>query len=157
MDYYSEISPWLVQFQKLFHRMKVVPESGRNQASKFELQTRNLDISYIQWYNVTCIMKLSSGVRIWLQVTHHFSGHANIFTVTADIWFLITARCFILNDNFKKKNSIKRVTDGPFVTARMYEIYPKMAQNCCDRDRTTWLDMHLNFKWPKYLFPFRFE
>ena len=29
-----------------------------------------------------------------------------------------------------------------------------MAQNCCDRDRTTWLDMHSNFKMAQIFFPF---
>ena len=28
----------------------------------------------------------------------------------------------------------------------LYEVYLKMAQNCFDRDRATWLDMHSNFK-----------
>ena len=33
-----------------------------------------------------------------------------------------------------------------------YDIYLKMAQNCCDRDRTTWLDMHSNFKMAQIFF-----
>ena len=36
----------------------------------------------------------------------------------------------------------------------IYEIYPKMAPNCCDRDRTTWPDMHSNFKMAQIFFPF---
>ena len=27
-----------------------------------------------------------------------------------------------------------------------YEVYLKMAQNCCERDRVTCLDMHSDFK-----------
>ena len=29
-----------------------------------------------------------------------------------------------------------------------------MAQNCCDRDRVTWPDMHSNFKMAQIFFPF---
>ena len=29
-----------------------------------------------------------------------------------------------------------------------------MAKNCCDRDRTTWLDMHSSFKMAQIFFPF---
>ena len=35
-----------------------------------------------------------------------------------------------------------------------YEIYLKMAQNWCDRDRATWLDMHSNLKMAQKFFPF---
>ena len=35
---------------------------------------------------------------------------------------------------------------GPLSGTLQYEVYLKMAQNCCDRDRITWLDMHSNFK-----------
>ena len=35
-----------------------------------------------------------------------------------------------------------------------YEVYLKMAQNCCDRDRVTWLDMHSNFKMAQIFFHF---
>ena len=33
---------------------------------------------------------------------------------------------------------------GPII----YEVYLKMAQTFCDRDRITWIDMHSNFKMP---------
>ena len=32
------------------------------------------------------------------------------------------------------------------ISVKPYEIYLKMAQNCCDRDRATRLDMQSNFK-----------
>ena len=46
------------------------------------------------------------------------------------------------------------VWSGSFWPVRFYEIYLKMAQNCCDRDRITWLDMHSNIKMARIFFPF---
>ena len=35
-----------------------------------------------------------------------------------------------------------------------YAIFLKIAENCCDRDRVTWLDMHSNFKMAPIFFHF---
>ena len=48
--------------------------------------------------------------------------------------------------------SSQRYGDTSFLFS--YEIYLKMAQNCCERERTTWPDMHSNFKMAQIFFPF---